>query len=338
MKIAFISSSHHKKSEAFDYIVSDLSTKYNVSRYWDEEWIGGDNFSIDDVNNGNYECLVFAQVYPKPELLKKLKCKNILWLPMYDSEVNAMDYRYLKLIPFGIKVISFSKLLHTRLVSLGMDSTYLQMYIKPLPRLNLQNKYLKVFFWSRHEYINWELVKALLGEDFKGEIILQNVPDPKNTFIMPSDEDIKKYNIKLITEWLPFEKIIPIRNQCDIIIAPRMYEGIGLTFIECMSGGVAVISPNTSTMNEYIKDGYNGYLYDINKPQRISFENIHEVKENAFNSMKKGYDRWVQDKKVLIKIVERNVVKRYTLIQLVLGLLYVYVFPGLSKLKKKLLK
>ena len=47
-------------------------------------------------------------------------------------------------------------------------------------------------------------------------------------------------------------------SSCNIFIVPRMFEGIGLTFLEAMASGMFVISSDTPIMNEYISHKNNG--------------------------------------------------------------------------------
>jgi len=55
-----------------------------------------------------------------------------------------------------------------------------------------------------------------------------------------------------------YEKILCSKQ---IYIAPRIKEGIGLSFLS-MAAGRVVVAPNFPTMNEYIIHTENGYLYD----------------------------------------------------------------------------
>ncbi|HRI05637.1 MAG TPA: glycosyltransferase [Candidatus Dojkabacteria bacterium] len=323
-RLALICNSHHKKSEAFDYIFEILSKWYKCDRLWDEEWNGGEGISPKDINVGNYDVLVFAQLFPKHKLLKKLKCKNIVWLPMFDSEVGKPKSKYLSLLVDKVKVFSFSRELFNTMKEFGLDVEYGQFFPKPMRMLNKNNNLLTVFYWPRVEVMSWDIVKKLLGNEFKGNVIIQDVPDPKNSFIRPSSEDIKKYNIRFIDYWMDFAENLKTRAECDIFIAPRLYEGIGLTFLESMASGVAVISPNNSTMNEYIKDGYNGYLYDTNSPKKVDLSNIRNVKANAYKSIKEGYYRWSNDMKVLYEVCERRYKNNASFTQNLFSKIYIF--------------
>ncbi len=301
-KVAFIDHSFHKKTVAFEFLKEILREKYTVDEYWDASWEEGKAITPSDVNDKDYDCIFFGQIFPTKDFIEGLKCKNVIWMPMYDSEVNSGLLRVLKLLKYDIKILSFSLLQHKKYLSFGLDSTYTQFFTKPENKLtNLKNKKTIVFYWPRSEKISWNLVKKLLGNNFDGQVIIQNVPDPKNTFVMPDTNDIKRYNIKFIDKWLTKDQSIKERIKADIFIAPRLYEGIGMTFLEAMSGGCAVISPDLPTMNEYIENDKTGYIYDITNPRTIDLTDLKKVKTRTYSYIKKGYAKWskVSYKKVL---------------------------------------
>jgi glycosyltransferase involved in cell wall biosynthesis len=56
-------------------------------------------------------------------------------------------------------------------------------------------------------------------------------------------------------------------SAANVFLAPRAAEGIGLTFLEAMARGGAVIAYDAPTMNEYIRNGDNGILL---KPEPVA--------------------------------------------------------------------
>ena len=54
-------------------------------------------------------------------------------------------------------------------------------------------------------------------------------------------------------------------------------------FLKAMAMGRCVIAPNTPTMNEYIEDGINGFLYDLRNLSPLKIENVREIQKNAEN-------------------------------------------------------
>ena len=86
-------------------------------------------------------------------------------------------------------------------------------------------------------------------------------------------------------------------NECNIFIAPRYFEGIGWSFIEAMTKGMAVVAFNQPTMNEYIKNGVNGYLIDEKKTETIRFKDFFEIGQRARINCIVGYKKWQNQSK-----------------------------------------
>ena len=62
------------------------------------------------------------------------------------------------------------------------------------------------------------------------------------------------------------EKTVPapgLYYMGDVYVYPSKLDGLGLTVIEAMSSGLPVITTDCAPMNEFVIDGYNGYLVDV---------------------------------------------------------------------------
>ena len=88
-----------------------------------------------------------------------------------------------------------------------------------------------------------------------------------------------------------------------IYVAPREFEGIGMSFLEAMAMGKAVIAVNQPTMNEYIQDGITGYLFDLKNPKPINLSKITQIQKNAYKYMKKGYQNWLKNRYKIIEFI-----------------------------------
>lgn len=49
----------------------------------------------------------------------------------------------------------------------------------------------------------------------------------------------------------------------DVYVYPSRLDGLGLTVIEALSSGLPVVTTNCAPMNEFVKDGWNGLLIDV---------------------------------------------------------------------------
>ena len=78
------------------------------------------------------------------------------------------------------------------------------------------------------------------------------------------------------------DKILIIDNS-DIFILPSKREGMPQSLIEAMSRGKIVISSKTEGGKEIVKDGENGYLFDIGNEVQLSNKILESIKEDKKN-------------------------------------------------------
>merc|ERR1712127_467540 len=103
-------------------------------------------------------------------------------------------------------------------------------------------------------------------------------PNPDQGVTMLEDSDLqqqKEYKIKFINKkFLPKNEYLDIFEKCNIFIAPRKKEGIGLTIVEAISKGMFIVGYDDATMNEYISDSRIGFIYDENTIKVINSSNV----------------------------------------------------------------
>ncbi|MBW4425197.1 MAG: glycosyltransferase family 4 protein [Nostoc desertorum CM1-VF14] len=86
-------------------------------------------------------------------------------------------------------------------------------------------------------------------------------------------------------------KLVQIYNAADVLLAPSLYEGFGLTVLEAMACGTPVITSNVSSLPEVVGDA--GIMIDPNCPQAIA-DAVIELYKNATlykSSIEKGLAR-----------------------------------------------
>jgi len=335
-KAAFIDYFFHKKTLCTVFLKELLSIEYNLACLWDESGKGGNGVSAEYLNRKKFHTIFFFQILPPSIYLKRLNCKNIVWFPMYDGEEGRHYSFYIPYLDLNMKIFSFSKKLYGELKKAGLDCYYYKYHLKPVAPISLSGEAKRVFFWMRTSAITWSIVKKLLGKNKIGKMIVLMAPDPNYKLSTPSKEDIKQYNIQIVNHWLSKEEYNKLLSSCNIFIAPRQAEGIGMSFIEALSRGMCVIAPDNSTMNEYIFHGKNGLLYDLKKPEELDLSNLSEMCENATKIANEDYELWEKRKhKILVDLTKPN--KKPRLIKL-LYLKSVYVYYLLySKLRSLLL-
>ncbi|WP_340679489.1 glycosyltransferase family 4 protein [Paraglaciecola sp.] len=68
----------------------------------------------------------------------------------------------------------------------------------------------------------------------------------------------------IFTDELPFEKIPPIFSALSLVCALSDNEGFGLTVLEAMSSGAAVLATQAGAWEDIIRPGIDGYIVPIN--------------------------------------------------------------------------
>lgn len=303
--IAFIDHSFKKKSRSSDFLINILKEYYQVDIIWDESWIGGPGVNWNSLKKKDYYAVIFFQMIYQPEQLYLLPVDNIMLIPMYDAVVGLSDEFWLRYKK--IKFLNFSKTLHERLTALGLISVYYQYFLPPKEVEYCKNNTseLKGFYWQRTNKITWNQIKKLVGTtDFSNIHIHAAVDPPGYEFIEPTEEEIKKYNITISTWFENKKKYLKHIEKYNVFFCPRLYEGIGISFIEAMAMGMCVVAPDNPTMNEYIENNKTGFLYDPNNPQPIDFSNATAIGMNARKYIENGYEEWIANKKDIIEFIE----------------------------------
>ncbi len=290
--LAYIGHSYHQKTASNAFFLDLLQQRYAVSTVLDTSWQAtGQPVSAEKINSLRAEIVVFYQTLPARKLLRQIACKRIFYVPMHDYVLGHPGYPWHKLRSSGIRVISFCNAMHRFFTHLGNESIFMQYWPSPIAPPP-EGHGLNIFFWPRRHEIGWQVLKALLGKTRPERIVLRTAFDPDETADMPSAVDICDYRITIVDGWLNKEQYLDLLKSCNVFMAPRPLEGIGLSFLEAMAHGLAVIAPNQPTMNEYIQHNHNGYLYDLSTPSPLSFSNIGNIRQQALLDVTAGYHAW----------------------------------------------
>ncbi len=296
-KIVFIGHYYHDKTKSSAFLIDYLRQHYEVKVILDESYIGKEFPDLSFVDR-SYLAVVFFQSLPSRKIIDKIDNDNIIHFPMYDAAVGRgrgywNEYR-------SLKMINFSSTLHKDFVKWRFESVYTQYF--PEPEAFSPGNVGEAFFWQRLDSININTVACLLkGEEIK--VHVHRTVDPWHKFIQPSKVLEDTFHIGYSDWFKTKEEMLDIVRSKGIYIAPREYEGIGMSFLEAMAMGKAVIAVNHPTMNEYIEDKKTGYLFDLKNPREICFGNIEEVQRNAHEYMKIGYQKWMAERRRIIDFI-----------------------------------
>lgn len=297
--LLFIGHTYHQKTKSADFVLEMLEEKYDVQKFYinpDKDNIN--KFSI--FNGAKFDIIVLWQIMPNIDELKSyISAEHWVFFPMYDGVPSRLDtiwYEYR-----DTQIINFSKTLHDELKKLGFSSQHIQYFPEPIKTKNM-GKGDSVFFWQRINQINSDLVCKLLSKTKISHLHFHKAIDPNNTIQLPD------MNCKITTsEWFETrEEMQEKMLESAIYIAPRLYEGIGMSFLEAMAMGRCVIAPNYPTMNEYIEDGITGYLYDWENIKPIEIKDIKSIQRNTLAYIQKGYKKWEKEKHKILEWLESD--------------------------------
>lgn len=301
-KLLYIGHAFHNKTKSTRFLVDLFSDQYRVTLF-DYDPYTDDYSTFSKLNSRRFDVVVLFQIMPSISLLRKhVAFDKIAFFPMYDGAPRLSDsiwseYR-------DVNIINFSSTLHKECKEYGLSSHYIQYFPKPIKVNNWGDKN-SVFLWQRKEEINPYTVERTIGDKNVKNLCLHQVPDPKQKIVHPSE---KWKNKVKISNWFDTkEEMLEYMQQSAIYYTPRSYEGIGMSFLDAMALGRCVIAPNHPTMNEYIKNGINGHLYDLENPKTIKIENIRKIQKNAVKYIENGYKEWEKNKYKILNWIQSDV-------------------------------
>tara|TARA_Y100000590_G_scaffold353583_1_gene406559 strand:+ start:318 stop:1331 length:1014 start_codon:yes stop_codon:yes gene_type:complete len=299
-KLAYVDHNYHSKTRSGDFLRDVFKSKFLIKDFWIDKNL---KFSEDFFLHNNF---FFFQILPPIKILEKIKNRNIMWAPMYDSPHHPIGFSPLlwKIIKYyNIKVLSFSKNLTLSMNKSKVKFINLKYYKKSKIKICKPKKKVNIFFWYREDikiedWIDFFSPKTinkitLFDSENKNKIKIPNV--------IKSNFQVKYVRKNFSKKNNSFIKTI---NKNDIFVAPRKKEGIGMALVEALSQGKYLLGYNESTMNEYIENNKIGFLFPNKKKIEISLIKKYfnyRLKNNNLN-----YNKWQKDKLKILKFFNKK--------------------------------
>ena len=298
-KLLFIGHEFHKKTKSSDFLQKLLAEKYEVETFYINPYkISETDFT--HITGKTFDLLILWQVMPSLEGLRKyIRFKQCAFFPMYDNTktLNSHLWNEYK----NCNIINFSKAFHKTCQDGGLSSYYIQYFPKPAEIID-EGDEKSIFFWQRSDKITTRTLQKVIDTKGIETVYLHKSIDPKNKFIPPSKNLERKV---VYSSWFDTkEDMQKYIQKSALYFAPRRYEGIGMSFLEAMASGRCVIAPDYPTMNEYIKNGETGFLYNLKKTERLTLSNIREIQKNTAEYIKQGYEKWEKEKYKIFDYIE----------------------------------
>ena len=295
-----------------DYLIDPLVKYEKIELHG---WNGSDNISID-----NSEPVIFCQLLPPKNVLED-NARKVIWIPMWDS-VYSREKEWWTQIPDHVRIVAFSKHIETIARQTGHDVLKLKFYKDPKTFAPANwSKPLCLFYWNRTNLVSASFLKIFCKALSIKQLIIINRPDPG--YLPFTDNEIshlsRYLSVKSYTSFLDLSVLQNLLSSSHLYIAPRKYEGIGMSFIESMCSGHCVFSIDEVTMNEYIchnktgiflkKDIYKPTINQklINKFKRILNLPIYDLPENAASLT--YFQDWDAMNEINFSVVGQNAVQ-----------------------------
>ena len=306
--IDFLTHPHHRYTQSFDWIQEAIGFPMRIL-YGDEATLR--------------EYLPSLQKQP-PKLLILFQLEHlaawascvcpVLVFPMHDLTRTTPD-AYLASLR-EVDWISFSRNLHQRLSGLGLSSRYLQYAPDPskFPQVSWE-KGARAYFWERMPAeLDDRAVRGLWSGLGLESLEVRRLGDAQ--FGQGQSAEARG---KAERSWQNPQDYIRQLANYNVYVAPRRFEGIGMTFLEAMAMGMCVVAENQSTANEYILSGENGILYGGDRthlfsPSPTSLSELERMGKAARESIGQVHRNWLETRGEINRctksLLERPWIKR----------------------------
>ncbi len=287
----YIDHYYHQKTKSTNFLLDKLNEIYRVDCIYISKHDDDSKLLDTTIKENYYDLVVCFQLLPNREWLDSLISYRLgIIVPMYDGMIPFDDLLWAKYRDF--KILNFSRLLHHSFKRHGFNSTYIQ-YCPPLKKISSFGLETSAFFWQRTDNLTLKLVLELIGRDQIKELHVHTAVDPnQNPVKIPHIRNLQISTSK----W--FENKKDLQNQIEksaIYFAPRLYEGIGQSFLEAMAMGRCVVAPDTPTANEYICHNETGLLYNPNKVRKLDLSNVRKIQRQCQKAMQQKRNKYLEE-------------------------------------------
>ncbi|HYD39851.1 MAG TPA: glycosyltransferase [Anaeromyxobacter sp.] len=302
MRVAFVGHPHHAKTGSARFMLDALRRLANVDEHVAGPAPGRPRADLAAVVHGRHDAVVVWQVEWAALRLVEAGLPNVTFFPMYDSCRDHPDSFWRRLAPS--KVVSFSSVLAGRLQRLGVRVRHARYWPEVPPERVSPGPELAGYFWRRSREVSWETIRTLIGRTPFRRFTLHDAPDPGEAPLpAPPPDEAARVHLRR-TEWHADRADARADLLAhDVYFAPRLHEGIGMSFLEAMALGFLVVAPDRPTMNEYVVSGVNGLLYDPDAPAPLDLGRARELGTRARQSVAAGREQWCRELPALLDFV-----------------------------------
>jgi len=297
-RVDFLTHPHHRFTQSFDWLYQGLGRGVRI--------LYGDSSTL--------ETYLPSLVSDPPRLLILFQLENlaawascfcpVLIFPMHDFTRITPDY-YLASLR-RVEWVCFCRALHHRLSGLGLSSRYLQYAPNPeLYRPVPWDRPLRAFFWERMpSEFDDQAAETLVQSLGLRDLEVRKLDDAR---FSPRHSREGNPGVK---GWGSREEYLRKLSDFNIFLAPRRYEGLGLTVLEAMAMGLCVVAEDHPTANEYLLPLWNGILYrgdtqTLYPLSPLTQKQLSEMGNNARTTVRLIHQKWTKDREEIGQVVSR---------------------------------
>ena len=300
MRVLFVDIDFHLKTKSADFFLDVLRTAFNVETHYYHD-LYHVNIPHEKIDRADVIVIWQSTLGRKDFVVNGKPC---IYVPMYDCDWGSR-VQWKRIGASGTHVISFCDAITKRAKRGGVPSGHLldvRFAYDPAAFSGFEGDPEVAAIWERG-FFGLDEFKQMFPPHFFKKLIVIRRPQPGLTFKPVSQADIAAYNITLVeSEFIPKNDYLQLIKEPGVFLAPRPKEGIGMSFLEALAMGKCVIAHDDASMNEYITDGENGFIRNLQAPKiaPITREEIAAVRNHVLPSAHDLYLHWLADREKII--------------------------------------
>lgn len=291
MRIAFFGLGYHARTGSSRFFLDLLQGLGEVDAFFAEADVADVRRRCAGFAEERYDAIVIWQLHEAFALLSG-RHPNVTFAPMYDAMFRGGAFVW-KPSFNAAKILCFSWALRAEVMRRTPLHAHVQYFPDPAQHAAVTDfDTLRGFLWYRRRDIPPEAVFALTKGTPFASLAIHDAPDPGHD-VRWSDAAPPHVGRITRTTWsedrAPFDTAL---RDANVFFASRPLEGIGMSFLEAMAGGLCVVAPDAPTMDEVISHGTNGLLYPPGSRAPLEFGKAREIGARARESVITGRRRF----------------------------------------------
>jgi glycosyltransferase involved in cell wall biosynthesis len=340
-KFLIVDNDYSRISGSTRFLHKELNKIFKYDLIWDEKWSKSKNYNKKIFEN--YDNILFIHSFLRLDEILKLKNKNIIWIPMFDSlfNLNQLNFFFWKSIKLlNIKIISFSSAITKKCIDQKIDVFDIKYFLKTYKKINYNLKKLNILFWDRGELKIEDWINYFNKQDVEKITVIQR-PDPGKNSSFISYQLKKEYNIVLkkigYIEKSKYKKYLISHN---VYICPRFREGIGISFLEALSHGMFILGLNAPTMNEYLNNGKIGICIKLsnNENKKLDLNQIILTQKDRINLNTAKYNIYNKKISEIGSFLQKKITQKTKFKNKIYILVYQKIYDFLFLIKRIMIK